>query len=386
MLDQPSGALVSAVWRADAHDIPLWPPEIVNGAAGRSGSSADNRLGPTEDRSGERVKAATAGKVGCISVVVLLVVAIGIALDAALPILLTYDPAERRHANLLEMKIAGLPGVTSARIDVDRPKYGGGPQASVGLDRGATPDQIVAAARATVDGLRGPELADVSSSGDTQLHLNHAGRYFIADPVVHPPESLLNEVRAWLEVRSRHLSADYSIGGRGSGLDRRWTRLITVERADVEAPAAITDTFRVLREISLPETAETMWIVEHGVTETGDVRAVTQLPPDEVLASVEGVLSWRALLGPDDDLVTLELAWLARPGDGAPPRLTVEVSVNVAGLPITGPPADDQALARAGRLTDALVQQLNDTGAPYQLELIGTQPGSDSFRAERLTG
>jgi hypothetical protein len=33
-----------------------------------------------------------------------------------------------------------------------------------------------------------------------------------------------------------------------------------------------------------------------------------------------------------------------------------------------------------------LVQQLNDTGAPYQLELIGTQPGSVPFRAERLTG
>jgi hypothetical protein len=333
---------------------------------------------------GERVKATTAGKVGCIGVVVLLVVGMGILWYARLPYLA--DPAERRYANLLEMKISGLPGVTHATISVDRPLYGGGPSASVVLDRGATPDQIVAAARAAVDGLRGPEFADISSSGDTHLHLDHAGIYFIADPVVPPLESVLDEVRAWLEVRSRHLSADYSIGGRGSGLDRRWTRLITVERADVEAPAAITDTFRVLREISLPETAETMWIVEHGVTETGDVRAVTQLPPDEVLASVEGVLSWRALLGPDDDLVTLELAWLARPGDGAPPRLTVEVSVNVAGLPITGPPADGQALARAGRLTDALVQQLNDTGAPYQLELIGTQPGSDSFRAERLTG
>jgi hypothetical protein len=162
--------------------------------------------------------------------------------------------------------------------------------------------------------------------------------------------------------------------------------LITVERADLEAPAAITDTFRVLREISLPETAETTWIVKHGVTEIGKVRAVTQLPPDEVLASVERVLSWRGLLGPDDDVHALELAWLAQPEDGRPPRLTVEVHVSVAGLEITDRPADDQALAGAGRLTDVLVQQLNDTGAPYQLELIGTQPGSDSFHAERLTG
>jgi hypothetical protein len=331
---------------------------------------------------GERVKAATAGKVGCISVVVLLVVAISILMYAPLPYLA--DPAERRYANLLEMKISGLPGVTRARIGVDRPLYGGGPEASVSLDREATPDQIVAAARAAVDGLGGPELADISSSGDPQLYLDHAGRYFIADPVVQPLESLLDEVRAWLDVRSRHLSADYWIGGTGSGLDRRWNRSITVERADLEAPAAITDTFRVLREISFPETAETTWIVT--VTETADVRAVTQLPPDEVLASVERVLSWRGLLGPDDDLLSIEMAWLAQPADGRPPRLTVEVYVSVAGLPNTGRPADDQALARAGRLTDVLVQQLNDTGAPYQLELIGTRPENDPYRVERLTG
>lgn len=52
MLDQPNGVSVFAVWRADAHDIARRPPEIVNGEAGRSGSGAENRLGPSEDRSG----------------------------------------------------------------------------------------------------------------------------------------------------------------------------------------------------------------------------------------------------------------------------------------------------------------------------------------------
>ena len=104
--------------------------------------------------------------------------------------------------------------------------------------------------------------------------------------------------------------------------------------------------------------------------DTTSYRTLGSSPPDDVLAGMERVAGWPALVHPPDGL-SAYVEWKARPDDGAPPHLSISVSLGLDELwrvPMDQVTSVGPSSAAPG-LAAAILDDMEATGQPFALSV-----------------
>jgi hypothetical protein len=242
----------------------------------------------------------------------------------------------------------------------------------------ASPDEVGAAARRVAEALHLPELEGVEISSSFRFD-NAALAEALPEGLLGldaqaralPVEHVVAESRPWALLYARYPGTTVWLEDRYPGP----VRPVVVRLIDGGVPGAVSEAFRILDASPFPPRGSATWDVrpfreyeyptfDHGTTYS----APGVVPPEEVLAAMEAVATWPALLARQDDM-SVEVAWVVPSGNGAPPHLSVDLDLDLEELRDT--PGDRVASAApassAPRLAAAFLDRLDTIGLHYSI-------------------
>ncbi len=299
--------------------------------------------------------------------------------------------AWRGAAEDLDVALAASPGVQASRVEFTSGSCSASTRAEATFRISATPEEVAEAARLVAESRRrqGDEAALTSATlefDSTGLDESLRGDgLFLGGRV--PVDDMVAEARAWATLSRQYPGTSVWVSGSAPvGPDRH----IVVPLRDAGIPGAVTEAFRSLQRAPFPSSprSDVKWDVQvirnsefvdgaalpHNLDITS-YRTLGSTPPDDVLAVMERIAGWPALLGPPDGLAA-NIEWKAQPRDGAPPHLAIVASLRLDEL--LQVPGDQVAhvgpTTPAPGLAAAILRDIEASGQPFALSVSAGYP------------
>jgi hypothetical protein len=303
------------------------------------------------------------------------------------------ESAWRGVAEDLDAALAASPGVQASRVEFTTGSCSASTRAEATFRISATLEEVAEVAQLVAETRRrqGDEAALTSATFEfdgTGLDESLRGDGLFLDERV-PVDDMVAEARAWATLSRQYPGTSAWVSGRApAGPDPG--RHIVVPLRDAGTPGAVTEAFRSLERAPFPPSprSDVTWDVQvirnsefvdgAAVPYNPDItsyRTLGSAPPDDVLAAMERIAGWPALLGPPDGLAAY-VEWKAHPRDGAPPHLAIVASLRLDELwRVPGDQVEHVGpTTPAPGLAAAILRDIEASGQPFALSVSAGYP------------